>query len=210
MDKLELVMDFTEFGCTYFGNNNNNFLEDLRAVLANTFDKFSCDWDEVSRVNVPFLKGDTFKIKIDMPIEPGRQIRQGIDGLYEKYAILTNTLKYDAQKGAALVRIPYNANTMKRFSSYDDLGLFFDREYMSQPAMLALELYNMALKLLGDYNDEAKKVLVNSSKKILINYFGYKKARVNETMDKAVRYAKCSGLIIEKFFDIMMEEEADE
>ena len=94
---------------------------------------------------------------------------------------------------------------MRLYGEYDDEGLFSDTEYMNQPVCLSLEIVNMALKMLGDYNEEAKDKLIKTFKNILVKIFGYKEMRVEQEVKKALEKKVVSGMILEELFDEFTE-----
>ena len=205
MDKINIVCSFTDFGSSWYGINNKDFSEKVREVLISSFgEKVRVDWDNVYETNILYLSGDTFTIMISPMNCPGHFCVSPVDTEY-KNIVLTDVVNYQATKDASLVRIPYGDPGMRLYGEYDDEGLFSDTEYMNQPICLALEMINMSLKMLGDYNEEAKNKLIDTAKNILVNYFGYKSLRVEQEITKALEKKVVSGIILEELFDEFTE-----
>ena len=205
MDKVEIVCSFTDFGMSWYGAKNKEFTEAVRDILVKCFDgKIRVDWDSPSLDNILYLSGKDFTIKVNPMTFPGH-FYIGNDKENYKKLVLTNIVNYQATKDASLVRIPYGDPGMRLYGEYDDEGLFSDTEYMNQPVCLSLEIVNMALKMLGDYNEEAKDKLIKTFKNILVKIFGYKEMRVEQEVKKALEKKVVSGMILEELFDEFTE-----
>ena len=205
MDKLNIVCAFTDFGNSWYGNKTDDFLESVRSILIRSFGKnVRVDWDNVFSTNVPYLYGNTFEIKVNPMNHLGHFCVSSPNDDY-KDVILTNIINYDATKNAALVRIPTEDRSIRFLGEYDDEGLFATFEYLNQPVCLALEVLNMALRILGDFNDEAKEMLLDAIKKVLIEDFGFKATRVESAYRKVIDRKVSSGIFIEEAFSELIQ-----
>lgn len=205
MDKLSIVCAFTDFGGTWYCHRTDDFLESFRGSLISAFgDKVRSEWDNAFSTNVPYLYGDTFEIKVNPMNDLGHFCVSSPDSGY-KNAILTNEIYYPATKDASLVRITMGVPlyTYSQFGEYDDEGLFVSYEYMNNPICLVLEVFNMALRMLGDFNPEAREALIKASKKALIELFGFKEARVEQEFQKAFDKKVVSGKLISTVLDAL-------
>lgn len=207
MRDIVINTSFIGYYNSMFKKDPTNYLTFLEMILHSSNKNIRIKSE--SSIKKFIFKYDNFNIELRLSSD-GDKLTSEKGDLPSDSILITNNLSLGSDCNKALLSIVPQEEAIYTYGMFDDILYFKLEDILNQPVLLALEIYNAILHILGDYDEKSKTLILESVSVLLSKVLGYKSSVVNNAIAKANANKVVSGLFIKAIMDEVSHKNREE